>query len=211
MADIKVKVYNWQAKVSGEELLDPKMFGLEAKPEVIHQVVIAQQKNSREVLAHTKGRSEVRGGGKKPWNQKGTGQARHGSIRSPLWVGGGITFGPTAERNFSIKVNKKLKKQALAMVLSDKVANEKLLLLESYEMPEHKTKMLKTSLDKFPSKSKKTLIVTKASNDNIVIAAKNLPRVSTINYASLNIVDLLNNEYLLVSKDLLNKIKEHYS
>lgn len=211
MADIKVKLYNWQGKASGEEVLDAGLFGLEVKPEVVHQVVVAQQKNSREVLAHTKGRSEVRGGGKKPWRQKGTGQARHGSIRSPLWVGGGITFGPTSKRNYTVKVNKKLKKQALAMVLSDKVANDKLVLLESYDMPEHKTKMLKTSLDKLPSKAKKTLIVSKTANDNIVTAAKNLPRVSTINFASLNVVDILNNEYLLVNKDLLNKIKEHYS
>lgn len=211
MADIKVKLYNWQGKASGEELLAPEVFGLEVKPEVVHQVVVAQQKNSREVLAHTKGRSEVRGGGKKPWRQKGTGQARHGSIRSPLWAGGGITFGPTSSRNYSVRVNKKLKKQALAMVLSDKVVNDKLVLVESYEMPEHKTKMLKTSLDKLPIKSKKTLIVTKTASDNIVKAAKNLPRVSTINFASLNVVDILNNEYLLVNKDLLNKIKEHYS
>ncbi len=131
MADIKVKLYNWQGKVSGDELLDSKIFGIEPKPGVIHQVVIAQQKNSRDVIAHTKGRSDVRGGGKKPWKQKGTGQARHGSIRSPLWAGGGITFGPTSSRNFGIKINKKLKKQALAMALSDKVANEKLILVES--------------------------------------------------------------------------------
>ena len=91
MADIKVKLYDFQGKETGEEILDPKLFGVEADPELVHEMVTAQQKNSRDVIAHTKGRSEVRGGGKKPWRQKGTGRARHGSTRSPIWIGGGIT------------------------------------------------------------------------------------------------------------------------
>ena len=210
MADIKVKLYDFQGKETGEEILDPKLFGVEADPEIVHEMVVAQQKNSRDVLAHTKGRAEVRGGGKKPWRQKGTGRARHGSIRSPLWIGGGITFGPTKLRNFSVKVNKKVKQKALAMVLSDKVANDKLVLVESYNMPEAKTKVLQTALAKLPTKNRPTLVVTKNAEENIVRASKNLPRVETINFGSLNLVDLMKKEYLVINKELLKKVSEHY-
>ena len=210
MADIKVKLYDFQGKETGEEILDPKLFGVEADPELVHEMVTAQQKNSRDVIAHTKGRAEVRGGGKKPWRQKGTGRARHGSIRSPLWIGGGITFGPTKLRNFSVKVNKKVKQKALAMVLSDKVANDKLVLVESYNMPEAKTKVLQTALAKLPTKNRPTLVVTKNAEENIVKASKNLPRVETINFGSLNLVDLMKKEYLVINKELLKKVSEHY-
>ncbi|MBT6920990.1 MAG: 50S ribosomal protein L4 [Candidatus Pacebacteria bacterium] len=210
MADIKVKLYDFQGKETGEEILDPKLFGVEADPELVHEMVTAQQKNSRDVIAHTKGRSEVRGGGKKPWRQKGTGRARHGSIRSPLWIGGGITFGPTSSRNFGVIVNKKVKQKALAMVLSDKVANDKLVLVESYNMPEAKTKVLQTAFSKLPNKNRPTLVVTKNAEENIVRASKNLPRVETINFGSLNLVDLMKKEYLVINKELLKKVSEHY-
>jgi large subunit ribosomal protein L4 len=211
MADIKVKLYDWQGKEAGTETLDPALFGVEIKPELVHEVVVAHQKNTREAIAHTKGRSEVRGGGKKPWRQKGTGRARHGSIRSPLWVGGGITFGPTAKRNFGVRVNKKVKQKALAMVLSDKVTAERMVLVDSYNMPEAKTKSLQETLAKLPSKGKTTLIITKNASDNIVLAAKNLPRIETLHYGSLNIYDLLKYEYVLSSKELIKKITEIYS
>lgn len=209
MADKKVKLYNFQGKVVGDETID-RVFNVTIKPELVQQVVVAQQANSRHPIAHTKGRAEVRGGGKKPWRQKGTGRARHGSIRSPLWIGGGITFGPTSERNFSVRVNKKVKQQALAMVLSDKINEDKLILIDSYNLPEAKTKILKNILDTLPSKGKTVLIVVKGSDKNIMMAAKNLPRVNTIGYNSLNVVDILNSEYLIVNKELINKIKEHY-
>ncbi|MBU1203349.1 50S ribosomal protein L4 [Patescibacteria group bacterium] len=210
MADIKVKLYDFKGKEVGTESLDPALFGLELDPVLVQEVVIAQEKNARQVLAHTKGRAEVRGGGKKPWRQKGTGRARHGSIRSPLWVGGGITFGPTKERNFSVKVNKKVKSKALAMVLSDKVKNEKLVLVDSYNLPEAKTKSLKSSLDALPIKGKSVLVITKNAQENLVKAAKNLTKVDTINFGSLNVVDLLKREYLIVNKELLKKVVEHY-
>lgn len=210
MADLKLKLYNFEGKELGTESLDPNLFGVEINPVVVQQMVVAQQKNAREPVAHTKGRAEVRGGGKKPWRQKGTGRARHGSSRSPIWVGGGITFGPTAKRNFSVKTNKKVKQKALAMVLTDKAAHEKIILLESYNLPEAKTKMLVTALDKLPVKDRSALIATKSAEENIVTAAKNIPQVDTAYFASLNIVDLLKYEYLVVSKELLQKITEHY-
>lgn len=211
MADIKIKLYDLSGKSVGEAVLDPVVFGVKVKPEIVQQAVVAQQKNSREVIAHTKGRSEVRGGGRKPWKQKGTGRARHGSIRSPLWVGGGVTFGPTSDRNFSVKINKKIKQSALAMVLSDKVAHDHLVALVDYKLPEAKTKLLKKALDLLPNKGKSTLIVTASAKDPIVLAARNLPKITTINYGSLNVVDLLTHEYLLFSQDLIKKVSEHYS
>lgn len=210
MAEIKVKIYDFQGKELGTESLDKALFGVELKPQIVQEVIVSQQKNSREAIAHTKGRSEVRGGGKKPWRQKGTGRARHGSIRSPLWVGGGITFGPTKERNFSVKINKKAKRKALAMVLSDKVAHDKFVLVESYNLPEAKTKALATAFKKLPNKNKSTLVVTKNAEENIVRASQNLPKVKTINYGSLNLVDLMKSEYLLINKELLKKVSEHY-
>ena len=207
---LEIKLYDFQGQELGAEALNPSLFGVEINPHLVQEVVVAQRRNARQVLAHTKGRSEVRGGGKKPWQQKGTGRARHGSIRSPLWVGGGITFGPSRDRNFVVKVNKKAKQKALAMVLSDKVLNDKFILVDAYNMPEAKTKFLKSAFEKLPIKNKKTLVVTKDAKENIVLAAKNLSKVNTINYGSLNVVDLLSNEYLLVSRDLLKKITEHY-
>ncbi|MCB9802497.1 50S ribosomal protein L4 [Candidatus Nomurabacteria bacterium] len=211
MADLKVKLYDFAGKELGEEKLDPKLFGVTVKPGVVQEVYVAQTANSRQVLAHTKGRAEVRGGGKKPWKQKGTGRARHGSSRSPIWIGGGITFGPTKERNFSKQINKKTKKAALAMVLSDKLATDRLVLLDAYALSEAKTKLLKNSLDKLPNKNKSTLIVTKKTDQNVKLAAANLPRTETIYYGSLNIVDLLKYDYLLLSKELLAKLEKHYS
>jgi len=210
MAEIKIKLYNFQGQELGEEVLDPKLFGISVKPEVVHNVVVARQANARKPIAHTKGRADVRGGGRKPWRQKGTGRARHGSIRSPLWVGGGVTFGPTAERNFSIKINKKIKSQALKMVLSDKVTNKNLILFDTYNLPAAKTKILKQTLDKLKIGDQKVLIVTKGAKDSIVLAARNLSKIKTIGYNSLNVVDLLKSRYLVINKELVKKLQEFY-
>ncbi|MFH0874250.1 MAG: 50S ribosomal protein L4 [Candidatus Komeilibacteria bacterium] len=211
MADITAKIYNLSGKEVGEQILPAVIFGVKVKPELVQQAVVAQQANSRSAIAHTKGRGEVRGGGRKPWKQKGTGRARHGSIRSPLWVGGGVTFGPTNKRNFSLALNKKMKKKALAMVLTDKAAHERLVLIDTLEVPEGKTKNLKTGLSALPSKGKKVLIVTDATHDKVIRAARNLPRVETIAVNSLNVVDLLKNEWLLLPQVLLDRLVILYS
>jgi large subunit ribosomal protein L4 len=210
MSDIKVKLYNWQGEVIGDEKVDAKFFGVKINPVVVQQVVIAQRANSRETLAHTKGRSEVRGGGRKPWKQKGTGRARHGSIRSPLWVGGGITFGPTTDRNFSQKINKKTKAAAFKMVMADKLTSDRLIVVDSYDMKDAKTKTLQDALKKLPVTGKSVLIVTASAKDNVNLAAKNLKKIETIFVGSLNVVDLLKYHYLVVNKAMLTKIQEHY-
>lgn len=210
MADLKAKVYNWQGQEVGTETLEAKVFGVPVKANVVQMAVIAQRNNARQSIADTKGRGEVRGGGKKPWKQKGTGRARHGSIRSPLWVGGGITFGPTSNRNFGQKINKKIRKQAMLMALSDKVSSDNLVIFEKYDLAKPKTKSLKAALDKLATKGKSTLIVTAKNDVNMIKSAQNLPKVETIYYGSLNVNDLLGKQYLVISQDLVKKIQEHY-
>ena len=221
MSQVKVKLYNQKAEEVGEEKLSSDIFGIEAKAELVHQVVVAQNHNSRQVLAHTKGRAEVRGGGKKPWKQKGTGRARAGSSRSPIWIGGGVTFGPTKERNFSVKINKKMKKKALFMCLSDRVAEESFILMDKFEIDEAKTKKVVKVLDKLNKKiiSKKEeknaktpsiLVVLDKNADKVVKAAKNIEKVSVIGAENLNVVDILKYKYLLTTVQAVKSIEKVY-
>ena len=149
---LKIKVYNQAAESTKDLELNAKIFGVKANGGLLHQVAIAQQANARQVLAHTKDRSEVSGGGKKPWKQKGTGRARVGSSRSPIWIGGGITFGPTKNRNFKKKINQKMKQKALFMALSDKLATNSLVILDNLEFTEFKTKKFNTLLTSLEKK-----------------------------------------------------------
>jgi large subunit ribosomal protein L4 len=206
----KVVLYNNEGKTAGELELDAALFEVPANPALVHEAVVAQQANSREVLAHAKDRSEVRGGGRKPWKQKGTGRARHGSRRSPIWSGGGVTFGPLKTRNFSKKMNRKARRKALAMVLSDKVASECFVAVDQFDITDNKTKALVALLQKLPVAGKKTLIVLKPENVGAALAAQNIQNISTIPANSLNIVDLLAHEYVLVSKEAVDVIHETY-
>jgi len=208
---VKAKVYNSLGEMVEEKELDAKFFGVKVKPEVVQQVVEIQMANSRTVLAHTKGRAEVRGGGKKPWKQKGTGRARHGSSRSPIWVGGGVTFGPTKERNFEKSLNKKVKKLALQMVLADKLNHDRLILIKDLALTEGKTKLLASIIKKLPVTGKSTLIALDVKDEKIFLAARNLAKVNINGVANLNIVDVLKNEYFLLPVSAVEKLVKHYS
>jgi large subunit ribosomal protein L4 len=151
----EIKIYNQKGEAVGDLKLSDKVFGVKVNEALVYQAVVTQMANERQVLAHTKDRSEVRGGGKKPWRQKGTGRARHGSIRSPIWIGGGVTFGPTSARNFSKKINKKMKQKSIFMALSDKVANNNLVILDKLEMDEFKTKAFNEMIENLLNGSKK--------------------------------------------------------
>ena len=137
---MKTKVYNLEGKETKEMELSDAVFNVKVKPSVVHEVFVAQRNNTREPWADTKNRGEVSGGGKKPWPQKGTGRARHGSIRSPLWKGGGVTFGPLSTRNYKTKINKKTRRVALRMCLTDKLANGALWVVEDFIFANPKTK-----------------------------------------------------------------------
>ena len=132
--DMNVKMYNEEGKEAGTADLPDGVFGVELNKDLVHQVMVAQMGNRRQVSASTKDRGEVSGGGKKPWAQKHTGRARHGSIRSPIWAGGGVTFGPTRERVYKKNINRKMRRKALAMVLSEKARGDLLILLEDLKM-----------------------------------------------------------------------------
>lgn len=186
----KISVYNQDGKVTGEMELSDARFGVKVNPAVVHEALVAQQSNRRKAIANTKTRGEIRGGGKKPWKQKGTGRARQGSIRSPQWVGGGIVFGPRAERNFALKINKKTKQKALFMALSDKVAHEGLIVLESFTPAEPKTKLMAALVAKLPVK-RSTLYVAPASNPSLVRMARNLKNVHVVTANSVNLEDVL--------------------
>lgn len=213
---MKFPVYNSSGEQIKDIELSSRIFGVKPKVEVIHQVVIAQEANSRQVLAHTKTRAEVRGGGKKPWKQKGTGRARHGSTRSPIWVGGGITFGPRKDRNFTQKVNKKQKQLALAMCLSDKAENKSIVILDNLVNASSKTKDLNVWLKGLKSKisglkdSKKFLLVMDAPDARFVKSAANLTGVKTISALSLNCVDVLHADSIISSAKAVEAIEKHF-
>jgi large subunit ribosomal protein L4 len=137
-----VSLYNTKGENIGSLTLEASLFDVKLSPALVHEAVVAQQANSREAIAHTKTRGEVAGSSKKPWAQKGTGRARHGSTKSPIWVGGGITFGPRNDRNFSLKINKRAKRKALAMILSEKVATERFVAIDALDLKNGKTKEL---------------------------------------------------------------------
>lgn len=195
---MKIKVYNQQGEAIGEQELNPKLFDIEKNEGLVHRAAVAQLANRRKVLAHTKDRGEVRGGGRKPWAQKGTGRARHGSSRSPIWIGGGVTFGPTKDRNFKLKINKKMRRKALLICLSDKAREQKIVLVDKLELLQPKTKEFKKILEQLPVKGKKTLLAFDKSNKNFLQAGKNLEKLWVTTVNSLNVLDLLNYEYLMM-------------
>ena len=205
----KVKVYNIEGKESGEMDLPEEIFGLKVNDDLVHQAYVAHISNSRQVLADTKNRGEVRGGGKKPWKQKGTGRARHGSSRSPIWKGGGVTFGPTNDRNFSKKINKKMKTKALFMVLSSKLKDNELIVMDDVKLEKVSTKSMSSVIDKLSVKGK-ILFSFDKKDSNIFKSIKNIPNTAMIASNSLNIADLLKSKNLVINKKGIDKIKETY-
>jgi large subunit ribosomal protein L4 len=221
---IKIKVYNQNAEATGEMELSPKVFGMKVNNSLVYQAVTTQMANERQVIAHTKDRSEVR----KPWRQKGTGRARHGSSRSPIWIGGGVTFGPRNDRNFKKRINKKMKQNALLMVLSDKAAGDNFIILDKLEITEFKTKVFNKIITGFEtkilkSKKKETkadtkkkevkrsfLMIVDKGDEKLSCSARNLPGVKLINTENINIVDLLKYKNLILNKAAVEKITERY-
>ncbi len=212
---MKTNVYNQNGEAVDTMELNPKIFALEnIKPEIVHEVVVNLLSSRRASVAHSKTRGEVRGGGKKPWQQKGTGRARAGSIRSPLWRGGGITFGPRSQRNWDRKINKKLKIKALFSVLSDKTKAGQLVVVDSFSLSAPKTKELSAKIKalqtKFPDLGKKpTLVLTGAERD-VIRAGKNLPLVNIQTPSSLDIVQLLSSSGLVVMQGAISIIEKTY-
>ena len=212
---MKADVYNLKNEVVGSVELPEDVFGTRWNETLVKQVLEAQLANRRAPWAHTKFRGEVRGGGKKPWRQKGTGRARHGSTRSPIWVGGGKSHGPRNERDYSQKVNKKMKRVALFSALSRKAKDGEVKVMDTLVVEAPKTKVLASALMtvlamKKGAKRYDALLVSDTANKNLFRASSNLQKAKAIDAASLNIFDILNHKNLLIDKGAVETIAKHY-
>lgn len=187
-----------------------ELFAVPVKSWVIHEAVVAQDANSRAIHAHVKDRSEVRGGGKKPWKQKGTGRARHGSSRSPIWVGGGITHGPNDARNYSKKINRATKRLALAMALSDKCESGAILAVEDFNLAAAKTRAVAALRAALPQNKASALIVVTKGDLAMRRAAKNLPKTDTILAHSVNVRDVVKYGVVIASTAALREMEETF-
>ena len=203
----KAPLYNAQGDLTGTVDLADSVFGVKPKKSVVHQVYVALMANARQPWADTKNRGEVRGGGKKPWAQKGTGRARHGSSRSPIWKGGGVTFGPLSIRNYKQKINKKMNQTAVRMCLSDKALSESLMIVDEM-LSTNKTKLMDAFRKKMPGAGKSTLLVMDIVDDNTRRSVGNLQNIETCRAADLNVVDLMHHQYLVVSKGGLSVLEK---
>lgn len=211
---MKVKVYNQQAKAVGELEVRGDVFGVKAKPALLAEVVRIQQMNARSAQAHTKTRGDVSGGGKKPWKQKGTGRARAGSTRSPIWRHGGVALGPTKDRNWHRDLNKKVKKQALCMALSDKLQAGKMIVVDRIDLETPKTKLFNQILQVFKSENtgigKKPLLILPKADTSIIRAMRNLPGVTSLSARSLNPLAVLSADSIMVLQDSVPVIETIY-
>jgi len=201
----KVQVVNMQGTPVGEIELSDQIFGIEPNVHVMHSAVVAQLANARLGTHSTLSRGEVRGGGRKPWRQKGTGRARAGTIRSPLWRGGGIIFGPKP-RDYSKKLPKKVKRLALCSALSSKVKENTLIVVDQFVFEQPKTKEMVQVLKNL-NVDKKALIVTE-DDKNVILSARNIPGVLTSSANTLNVVDILKHDYIIFSKAAVQKTEE---
>jgi large subunit ribosomal protein L4 len=206
---MNTKIYTRDGAESGSLELPESVFGVAWNPDLVHEVVVGMQANSRAGTAHTKDRSEVRGGGAKPWKQKGTGRARHGSRRSPIWTGGGVTFGPRNEKIFSVKINKKVKTKALACVLSKKLADNEVFFVDSLAMEAPKTKDAKAVIAALAKGTGTESLATKRKNAAIVVLAdrsqateksfRNFGNMEVVMAKDINPVELLTYKYVVVA------------
>ena len=207
---LKTDIYNIEGNKVGEMELDEAVFGVEVNDALVHEVVINQMANGRQGTKGTLTRAEVRGGGRKPWSQKGTGRARQGSIRSPQWKGGGVVFAPKM-RDFSFGMNKKQKRAALKSALTSRVNDNKLIVLNELVLNNAKTKEMQTILNNL--KVKKALVVfdrEQATAKNVMLAARNIANVKTAGINTINVYDILKYDNFVVTKEAVEKIQEVY-
>ena len=204
-----VMMYKTDGTQAGEIKLVDEVFGAEVNANAIHQVIVAQLAALRHGTQSALGRSEVRGGGIKPWRQKGTGRARQGSVRAPQWTKGGVVFAPKP-RSYAMKVNKKIKKLAMVSALSDKVANEELIVLDALKLDAAKTKEMAKVLSNLKATGK-ALIVTAEKDEEVIRAARNIPGVETAMANLINVYDILKAKYLVIDKEALAVIEEVFA
>ncbi|CUO86883.1 50S ribosomal protein L4 [Clostridium sp. NSJ-49] len=203
-----VGLFNKEAKQVGDIQLNDKVFAVEVNEAAMHQVVVALLANKRQGTQSAKTRAEVRGGGIKPWRQKGTGRARQGSIRAPQWIKGGVVFAPKP-RDYRMSIPKSMKRVAMVSALTSKVQNNEMVVLESLDFEAPKTKQVVEMLKAF--EAKKTLIITAESNENVYKSARNIEGVAVLPVNNINVYDLLKYPTVMVTKDAVTKIEEVYA
>lgn len=203
-----VTVYNMEGKEVGNMDLNDAVFGVEINEHLVHMAVVQNLANKRQGTQKAKTRSEVSGGGRKPWRQKGTGHARQGSTRSPQWKGGGVVFAPTP-RDYSFKLNKKEKRAALKSVLTSRVQDNKLIVLDELKFDAIKTKDFKKVMDNL--KVDKAMVVIGGQDENVILSARNLPTVDTAVAENINVYDILKGDTLVLTKDAVAKIEEVFA
>ncbi len=205
---MQIDIVDKTKKKVGAMEIPERIFGVKWNADLVHQVVTSLGTNRRAPLAHAKTRGEVSGGGKKPWRQKGTGRARHGSTRSPIWVGGGVAFGPTKEKNFARKVNKKMRQKALYAVLSEKLRDKEIFVMESFGVEKPKTKNIAASLKNIRESGKKivrTLCITSEGNKNAILSGRNIPKNEMAYSAGMNVEKCLGAKFLIFEKAALEE------
>lgn len=204
----KLKVYNQKGEVV-KEIETPKVFNLKINQDLISRYVKYLQTKNRESIANTKDRSQVSGGGRKPWKQKGTGNARAGSSRSPIWVGGGVTFGPTNEKSYAIRMNTKERQKAIVMVLAEKLKNS--VVVDKIELTNIKTKKAVELLNKLPLEIESIIFLTTEIKENIYFSFRNLPFLSFGKSDNLNLLEIIKAKQLLIDETALNQIAKTYA
>mgnify|MGYP001614295079 FL=1 len=201
---MQITVHNQKGEKTGTMDLPDNIFNLPWNPDLVHQIATSQAANLRVPVAHAKDRAQVRGGGKKPWRQKGTGRARHGSIRSPIWKGGGVTHGPLKEKVYKKKINRKMAKKALYMILSAKARDREIVVLENLELKEAKTRfaaeIFRNLAKSFPgiNKGNGVLVATSKKEEITKLALRNLPFVGIDEVRNLNALEVLQHKYLVL-------------
>jgi large subunit ribosomal protein L4 len=205
----KVDVYNMQGKKVSDVELNEAVFGIEPNENIVHSVLVNYLANQRQGTQSTKTRAEVRGGGRKPWRQKGTGRARQGSIRAPQWIKGGIALGPKP-RSYSYRINKKEKQLAIKSLLSAKVLDNELTVVDKLEVKEPKTSVMVKALTDLKVEGK-TLIILAEKNENVLLSSRNIEGVKTIELNTINVFDLLNCNKLVLALDTVKKLEEVYA
>ncbi|MDP3784856.1 MAG: 50S ribosomal protein L4 [bacterium] len=215
---LEARVYNETGQETGTIKLSSKVFGLPFRRDLIHYVLEAERALRRRPTAHTKDRSEVRGGGKKPWRQKGTGRARHGSIRSPIWRGGGVTHGPRNVRSYEKKINKRMRRGALLSVLSEKLREGEIMFLERLAIPEAKTKLgakLLRNISRAPGFETlgrmRVLVLLPASDRNTMRSLRNLDKVEVMEAKNSNTSDVVSNKFLLIPQESVKVLEETFA
>lgn len=206
---MEITVYNQKHEKTGTMDIPADIFGAKWNPDLVHQAELTELANKRTHVAHTKDRSEVRGGGKKPWRQKHTGRARHGSSRSPIWVGGGVTFGPRNDKNFSMKMNKKMKRAALYSLLSKKLKSDLVKVVDALELEAPKTKHVAAFFASFFKQHPTILLVPSVQNRHARLSTRNIPEAKVTSPKTLNVYDCLTQKYVLFEKKALQEFVSH--